>query len=320
MAGFQRIQPIGLGTIRGPARLLVAPVGTPFPSTIGSIINLASTSGSYAAAVETVSVTGTPTGGTFTLEYQGYTSPAIPWNASAAQVQAALNAIAGVTSVGGVTCTGGPLPATPVVATFGSNGSQPLFTLGSNGLTGGTTPTVTVAMTTAGNGQYDVTPGSGWSDLGSTRSGVQAARNNTETQLDVDQIYSSITAVPDEWEMTVATQFAETTWQNLQLAWEGGTVTLDTTQTPNEQHLSLGAPTHYTERLLAVLHQKTIGPDAGAVRALVYRRVLRSPQNSTLDYQKTGQMQTIPHTFRAFADWTITDENKRFADFIEQVL
>jgi hypothetical protein len=318
MSGFQRITPIGLGTIRGPARLVVAPVGTPFPSTLAQIINVAAINVGYVPAVETISITGAPTGGTFQLAFQTYQSPAIPYNATAVQVQAALNAIAGVVSAGGVTCTGGPVNTTPVVATFGVNGSQPLLTT-VNALTGGATPAVTVAMTAPGNGQYDVAPGSAWTELGSTRSGVQSSRNNTETQLDVDQVYSSIMAVPDEWEMTVATQFAETTFANLQMAWEGGTITLDTTQTPNEQHLPMGAPLRYTERLLAVLHQKTIGPDAGGVRALVYRRVLRSPQNSTLDYQKTGQMQTIPHSFRAFADWTITNEYNRFADFIEQV-
>jgi hypothetical protein len=81
----------------------------------------------------------------------------------------------------------------------------------------------------------------------------------------------------------------------------------------------MGAPLSYTNKRLAVLHQKTIGPSAGRIRALVYRSVQRSPQNSTLDYQKTGQMQTIPHSFRAFADWTISDPYSRFADYIEQL-
>src|SRR5206468_876935 len=83
-------------------------------------------------------------------------------------------------------------------------------------------------------------------------------------------------------------------------------ITVDATQTPNERHLAIGAPLAYTNRRLAVLHQKTIGPSAGRIRALVFRTVTRAPQNSALDYQKTGQMQTLPQQFRAFADWTIT--------------
>lgn len=320
MPGFQRINPIGDGTIRGPARLLVAPVTIAFPANLNAIINIPASSGGYVAAVQSLITTGIPTGGTFTLAFQSVQTAPIAWNATAAAVQAALNGIAGISSVGGVVCTGTTLPAA-VTITFGSTGSQPLITAPTSGnaLTGGTTPTAAVTQTTAGNGQYDVFPGSGWVELGSTRSGVQAVRNNTETQLDVDQVLSSILAVPDEWEMTIATQFAETTWETLQLAWEAGTITVDSTQTPNERHLPMGAPLSYTNKRLAVLHQKTIGPSAGRIRALVYRSVTRSPQSSTLDYQKTGQMQTIPHSFRAFADWTIADPNARFADFIEQL-
>lgn len=320
MSSFQRVNPIGDGTIRGPARLLTAPVTIAFPANLAALINVAATSESYVAAVQSLSTSGTPTGGSFTLAFQSVQTPSLPYDASDTQVENALNSIAGIASAGGVTCTGGPLP-TAVTITFNSPGSQPLITAPTTGnlLTGGTTPTAAVVQTTAGNGQYDPVPSSSWVEMGSTRSGVQASRNNTETQLDIDQIYSSILGVPDEWEMTVQTQFAETTLENLQLAWEGGSITVDTTQSPNERHLPLGAPTSYTQKRLAVLHQKTIGPSAGGIRAVVYRSVTRSPQNSTLDYQKTGQMQTIPHTFRAYADWTIQDERARFADIIEQL-
>lgn len=321
MPGFQRINPIGDGTIRGPARLIVAPVTVAFPANLAAMINMAATSGGYAAAVQTLSSTGTATGGTFTLSFQSTQTAPIPFNCSAAQVQTALNAIAGISSQGGVVCAGTALPGGSITITFGVNGTQPLITAPTSGnaLTGGTNPTAVVTSTTLGNGQYDVTPGSGWVELGSTRSGVQAVRNNTETQLDVDQVTSSILAVPDEWEMTISTQFAETTMEILQLTWEGGTITVDSTQTPNERHLPMGAPLAYTNKRLAVLHQKTIGPSAGKIRALIYRSVTRSPQSSTLDYQKTGQMQTVAHSFRAFADWTIADPNARIADIVEQL-
>ena len=320
MAGFQRIDPIGEGTIRGPARLIVAPATAAFPATLSNLINLAPTSSSYAASVQSIAVTGTPTGGTFELVFQNVATAPLPYNATSGQVAAALNNIAGISSQGGVTCTGGPFPTAAIVATFGVNGLQPLIAVPGQAiaLTGGTAPTMTVTATTPGNGQYDITPGSGWAELGSTRSGTQATRNNTETQLDVDQILSSILAVPDEWEMTIATQLAETTLENIQLAWEGGTITVDATQTPNERHLGLGAPLAYTPRRLAVLHQKTIGPAAGLIRAIVYRNVLHTTQNSTLDYQKTGQMQTVAVNFRAYADWTITDPGQQFAQIIEQ--
>lgn len=46
-----------------------------------------------------------PTGGTWTLSYGGNTTSAIPYNATTAQLQTALNALASITSAGGVTVT-----------------------------------------------------------------------------------------------------------------------------------------------------------------------------------------------------------------------
>lgn len=318
VSGFERIQPIGEGTIRGPARLIVAPSTIAFPTQLSNMINIAS-SGSYVAEVQTVNETGVPTGGTFQLSFQSVATTPIAYNATAAAVAAALNNMTSISSQGGVTATGGPLP-TAVVLTFGVTQAQPLILVpvAGNALSGGTAPQVTVTRTTPGNGLYDITPGSGWSDLGSTRSGVQVTRNNTEDQLDVDQIYGSILGVPNEWTMSVATSLAETTLENLQLAWEGGAITVNSSPTPNERTLPLGNPLAYTQRKLAVLHQKTIGPAAGLIRAQVFRLVTRAPQNSALDYQKAGQMQTISQSFTCYADWTVTDPNTRQGAIIEQ--
>lgn len=103
-------------------------------------------------AVQQVAITGGPTGGTFPLTKGANTTAGIPYNATAAQVQAALVAIASV-GAGGVVCTGGPLPATPVVCTFvGANAATPVATMttSSASLTGGTSPTVAVTSTTTG--------------------------------------------------------------------------------------------------------------------------------------------------------------------------
>lgn len=320
MSGFQRVNPIGEGLIRGPARLLVAPSTIAFPASISAIVNLAPTDGAYAASVQSIAVSGTPTGGTFTLAFDGIQTAPIAYDAAMADVEAALNALAGIASQGGVTATGGPLGTAPIVVTFGVDGLQSAITAPPQGnkLTGGTSAAAAVTVTTAGNGQYDTVPGSGWVDLGSTRSGAKISRNNTEDQLDIDQIYGSILGVPNEWEMTVATQLAETTLENVQIAWEAGAITVDVTQSPNERHLPLGNPLSYTQRKLAVLHQKTIGPAAGLIRAHVFRLVTRSTGNSDLDYQKQGQMQTLAQTFRVYADATVSDPNERMGEVIEQ--
>ena len=93
--------------------------------------------GSVLADVWNLSVTGTPTGGTYTVSVNGYSTAPIAYNAIASAGASAINAISGVTGVSGVTATG----ATPIAITFPAD-----VALAANGagLTGGTTPNVTV--------------------------------------------------------------------------------------------------------------------------------------------------------------------------------
>lgn len=60
---------------------------------------------------------GPPEGGTFTLTFSGQTTAAIPFNATAAQVAAALSALSNI-GPGNVTATGGPFPGTAIVVEF----------------------------------------------------------------------------------------------------------------------------------------------------------------------------------------------------------
>ena len=94
--------------------------------------------------IQTVTITGDPTGGTFTLTSTGTTS-AIPFDATAAQVQSALE---GITAIGenNVIVTGdagGPFTVTFTGALTGTNIAP--MTEDHTNLTGGTTPGVTVA-------------------------------------------------------------------------------------------------------------------------------------------------------------------------------
>jgi hypothetical protein len=98
--------------------------------------------------VQTLSTTGTVTAGTFTITWNGQTTTAIAWNANAATVLAALEALSNI-AVGDVAVTGGPLPATPVVVTFTGNlgVSNVVAMTTTDTLTGGSTA---VATTTGG--------------------------------------------------------------------------------------------------------------------------------------------------------------------------
>lgn len=101
--------------------------------------------------VQTLAITGTPTGGTFTLTYSGQTTSAIAYNASAATVQAALVALSNV-GTGQVTCTGGALPGASVVITFGGTlaNTDVAAITSSSSLTGGTSPAIAITETTKG--------------------------------------------------------------------------------------------------------------------------------------------------------------------------
>lgn len=104
--------------------------------------------------VQTLTVTGGPGGGSFTLTYKNQTTSAIPYNASAAVVQAALRALLGIGPTG-VTVTGsGGGPWT--LAYGGGLGKRDIAPLvvDPTGLTGGTSPNVTVTETTKGDASY----------------------------------------------------------------------------------------------------------------------------------------------------------------------
>jgi hypothetical protein len=118
----------------------------------------------YGAQVQTLKITGNPTGGTFTLTVGGQTTAAIPYNATTAQVQAALALLTSVGS-GNVLVTGTLISDASgfdiswIGTRFGT--SQTLTSTPT--LTGGTTPAAPVTLKTSG---------SGWKPVGHTSRGT----------------------------------------------------------------------------------------------------------------------------------------------------
>lgn len=101
-------------------------------------------------AVQTVTIDGAPTGGTFTLTFAGETAVDLAHNISAANLQVALRAL---TSIDGANVTvagdtGGPYTVT-FMGTLAAQSVATLLTDGA-GLTGGDSPRVIVTVTTAG--------------------------------------------------------------------------------------------------------------------------------------------------------------------------
>lgn len=120
--------------------------------TSGAHINLYGPYAGQASEVQTATVTGVPTGGTFTLTLNGETTAGIAYNAAASAVQSALEALPSL-SAGDVTVTGSA--GGPYTITFGgrlAGQNVAAITASGAGLTGGTTPGVTMATTTGGGG------------------------------------------------------------------------------------------------------------------------------------------------------------------------
>lgn len=105
--------------------------------------------------VQTVTITGSPTGGTFTLTFDGQTTAGIAYNAAAAAVQSALEALSNI-GVGDVSVAGGPGPGTAWTVTFTgqyAGTDVAVMTTSGAGLTGGSSPASAVTTSTAGGGE-----------------------------------------------------------------------------------------------------------------------------------------------------------------------
>lgn len=109
--------------------------------------------------VVTLTTTGTVSGGTFTLTFGGQTTTAIAYNATAATVSTALQALSTIGSAN-VTCAGGPLPSTGVTIQFtGILSGTNVGAMSSTDSLTGSTPATVLTVTTAGvQGSYRGAP------------------------------------------------------------------------------------------------------------------------------------------------------------------
>ena len=99
--------------------------------------------------VQTVSFNDTPTGGTWTLSFDGYTTSALAWNITKADLQTALRLLPNIATVTVTGTDGGPYTITWTGARAAS--VVPMLVANGTLLTGaGAQPTVTVVRTTPG--------------------------------------------------------------------------------------------------------------------------------------------------------------------------
>lgn len=316
MGGFQRTNAglEQLGFVRGPARLLAAPLTQAPPANIGDIIRL---TGSPTNEVQTATITGAPTGGTFKLAFKSVSTAAIAYNATSAAVQAALEAISTI-GTGNVVCAGGPLPATPVTITFQgvlAASNQPLITTNTVVFTAGTTPAIAITETTPGVGPFD--PMGSWFDLGGTKNGVNPTMNNTEEEFTIDQQKVAIGVLPNEYTWAFTTSLVEVTPENLSFAWDMGPVTLNTVPAVPEKQVGFGAPDGYTVRRFAIVHRRPT-TQGSLLRAHFFRKMIKQAAESSLAYASTGDQQSVAVSLRGLVDDNIADPYSNVGYMLDQ--
>lgn len=148
-------------------------------------VTITTPGGTNTNEVQTVTLTPTPTGGTFTLTYSGQTTSAIAFDASAATVDAALEALSNI-GAGDVSVTGsagGPWTVTFTGALAATNVAQ--MTGSGAGLTGAATQTLTVTDVTASAGPNHWDTAANW-----IPSGVPATGDDVRFEIgSVDCLY-----------------------------------------------------------------------------------------------------------------------------------
>jgi microcystin-dependent protein len=94
------------------------------------------------ARVQQVTISGTPSGGSFALVYAGSSTAAIAFNATATTVQTTLNNLLTTLGAGSVVVGGGPGPGPPWVISFSAIGPAQLASI--NNLSGGLAPSISI--------------------------------------------------------------------------------------------------------------------------------------------------------------------------------
>lgn len=158
-------------------------VGAVMPTIVGTQAPASWNEGTAQNEIQTLTVTGSPTGGTFTLTFGVQETGNIAYDATFGDVEAALEALSNI-GIGNVNVTGGA--GGPWVVTFVNalgNQSQSALVVDNALLTGGTDPDVTVAETQAGGAG-----GGTWTSLASVDADEKVKINWSGEARDVRRV------------------------------------------------------------------------------------------------------------------------------------
>jgi len=162
----------------------------------------------------------------------------------------------------------------------------------------------------------------GWNDFGGTEGGATLSRSYEMNEISVDQVAGVFDKEVTDWTMSVQTELAETTLENIQIAWVGSSAITTVTGVPSgypvERKLGLGAPTCLPERMIALIVDKKEDCAAGEsrVRAHVFWIAQIDGAESAQPYVK-GDKTVVPVTFNILPDPS-KDEGEEFGIILDQ--
>ncbi len=178
--------------------------------------------------IQTVSLTGSPTGGTFTLTFGANTTAGIPWNATAAQVQAALELLASI-GTGNVLVTGGPGPSVAWVCEFrGTLGLAPQAVMTGSGALLTPSGGVNIAHTLTGQVWTAVTDYTMRYLAGKVI--FNTARGaGTQARISGQYLPTTIVAEATDWQLSIELDLVKTTtlgseWREQEGVQRGGSI------------------------------------------------------------------------------------------------
>lgn len=155
-----------------------------------------------------------------------------------------------------------------------------------------------------------------WTDFGAVDGAVVHQREITTEEDIVENLNAPIRNYIISARDIIIANFAENSFDNLQILWELAGQTTNAVPTPNETVIPLSVPESLTARAICFLYAK---PD-GKLRAHIFWNVTLGGVASGMSYAKTPKA-LIPVQFNAYPSLTITDSNSEptLGKILEQV-
>lgn len=206
--------------VTGRAQLFTATAGTALPGDLNT-----STTGLISLNQQTITLPTTPTGGTFTLTYNGVTSSALDHDSTASEVATALNGLSTL-GTGQVDVSGSA--SGPYVVSFS----------GSIGQAGYVEPISVTDSTTGGTGTASVA--STRTFLGWTEGDTQLNIEETWAEHMVNEVLSAVDHSPESEAGTISATLSEATLAAWNRAMSGGTYTTQAAGATQTEYEKLG--------------------------------------------------------------------------------